>query len=82
VLWLDSETGIAVRESGHLAKSPSVLVKRIHLTRVNDLDNGRIATRITHVAVEMRLVGRAQLVILERPTSEELTERTVAGGGQ
>jgi hypothetical protein len=31
-LWLDSETGIAVRESGYLAKSPSIFVKRINLT--------------------------------------------------
>ena len=67
VLWLDGETGVALRESGYLAKSPSSFVKRINLTRESDLDNGSVTVRITHVAVEMRLVGRAQLVILERP---------------
>ena len=67
VLWLDGETGIAVRESGYLAKSPSVFVKRINLTRENELLNGTIAERITHIAVETRLIGRAQLVIVERP---------------
>jgi hypothetical protein len=60
VLWLDRETAIAVRESGYLAKSPSVFVERINLTRENDLHNGTIAERITHVSVEMRLFGQAQ----------------------
>ena len=62
VLWLDGETGIVVREFGYLAKSPSVFVKRINLTRENELNNGTIAKRITHVSVETRLIGRAVLV--------------------
>jgi hypothetical protein len=82
VLWVDSETGIAVRESGYLAKSPSIFVKRINLTRENELHNGTIAERITHISVETRLIGRAQLVIVERPTSEDTAARGVAEGGQ
>lgn len=77
VLWLDSETGIAVRESGYLAKSPSVFVRRINLTRENQLHDGIIAERITHISVETRLIGRAQLLIVERPAREEASE-----GGQ
>jgi hypothetical protein len=82
VLWLDSETGIAVRESGYLAKSPSVFVKRINLTRENKLHHGTIAERITHVSVEIRLIGRARLSIVERPTLAETAVRGVAEGGQ
>jgi len=82
VLWLDAETGIAVRESGYLAKSPSVFVKRINLTRENELHNGSITERITHIAVETRLIGRAQLVIVERPTSAETADRGVVEDGQ
>jgi hypothetical protein len=78
VLWLDSETGIAVRESGHLAKSPSVFLKRINLTRESKLVNGMVAERITHLSVETRLVGRAQLIIVERPGSEDLASRLTA----
>ena len=78
VLWLDSETSIAVRESGYLAKNPSVFVKRINLTRENELHNGAITGRITHVSIETRLVGRAQLVVVEHPGSGELT---APGGG-
>ena len=74
VLWIDSETGIAVRESGYLAKSPSVFVRRINLTRENQLHNGVVAERITHISVETRLIGRAQLLILERPASEGVSE--------
>lgn len=82
VLWLDSETGIAVRESGYLAKSPSLFVKRINVTRENALHNGTIAEKITHISVEMRLIGRALLIIVERPTSDEATVRSVAKGGR
>jgi len=82
VLWLDGETGVVVREFGYLAKSPSVFVKRINLTRENELNNGTIATRITHVSVETRLIGRAQLVIVERPYSGVLTSGGAAERGQ
>jgi hypothetical protein len=56
--------------------------KRINLTRENELHNGTIAERITHIAVETRLIGRAQLFIVERPTSEETAARGVGEGGQ
>lgn len=82
VLWLDSETGIAVRESGYLAKSPSIFVKRINLTRENELHKGTIIERTTHISVETRLIGRAQLVIVERPTSEDTAARGVAECGR
>ena len=75
VLWLDSETGIAVRESGYLAKSPSAFLKRINLTRENELFKDTVRERITHLSVETRLVGRAQLIIVERPASEDLASR-------
>ena len=80
VLWLDSETGIAVRESGYLAKSPSVFLKRVNLTRENELHNGTIATRITHIVAETRLIGPARLVIVERPASGELAAPRAAEG--
>ena len=79
VLWLDGQTALAVREFGYLAKSPSVFVKRISVTRENDVDNGKVAARTTHVAVETRLIGSAQLVIIERPISEELAAGGVTG---
>ena len=83
VLWLDAESGIAIRESGYLAKSPSVFVKRINLTRENEVRNGKVSQRITHVQVETRLVGRAQLLIVERPFSDAMAAPAAAVvGGQ
>lgn len=73
VLWIDAETGVAIRESGYLAKSPSIFVKRINLTRENELRNGAIDAKITYVSVETRLVGRARLVIVEHPSSDAMT---------
>jgi hypothetical protein len=33
MIWLDSATAVVVRESGYLAKNPSIFVKRINVTR-------------------------------------------------
>ena len=69
VLWIDGETGIAVRLSGHLVKSPSMFLKRVNVTRETFLREGIIETRITHLLIDTRLVGSARLVVVERPTS-------------
>ena len=39
-------------------------------------------SRITHVLVETRLVGRVQLIIVERPTSDEAAAQGTAAEGQ
>jgi len=66
-LWLDSETGLAVRQSGSLVKRPSIFVKRIDVTREISLSDGVIEARITHLSLDLRLVGRAEIVVKERP---------------
>jgi len=67
VIWIDAETGAAVRQSGYLVKKPSIFVKRVDVTRETSLHNGVAESRVTHLAVETRLVGRAELTIHERP---------------
>jgi len=66
-VWLDSETGAAVRQAGHMVKSPSIFVKRIDVTRETSFCDGVAEARITHLSVALRLVGRAELVIEEHP---------------
>jgi hypothetical protein len=67
-LWIDAVTGMAVHQSGHPVKKPSVFVRRIEITRDVSFSEGGIASmRTTHVAVDTRLVGRAELTITERP---------------
>jgi hypothetical protein len=65
-LWLDGD-GAAVRQSGRLVKRPSIFVKRVDVTRETVVKDGLAAVRITHLAVDVRLVGRAELTIEERP---------------
>ena len=69
VLWINGETGMAIRLSGYLVKNPSIFLKRVNLTRENCLRDGIVETRITHLLIDTRLVGSARLVVVERPTA-------------
>jgi hypothetical protein len=69
-LWIDGETGAVVREAGYFVKSPSIFVKRITVTREAVLLDGLAAERITHLSIDTRLVGRAELTIHERPFTD------------
>jgi hypothetical protein len=73
VLWIDGETGVAVRLSGYLVRNPSVFLKRVNLTREASLRAGIVETRITHLLIDTRLVGRARIVVVERPVSDSRT---------
>jgi len=66
-LWLDGETGAVVRQSGYSVKKPSIFVKRVFVTRETALRDGSAEMRVTHLSVDTRLVGRAELIIHERP---------------
>jgi hypothetical protein len=66
-LWLDGETGVVVRQSGYLVKKPSIFVKRVDIARETTLRDGIAEMRVTHLSVDTRLVGRAELTIQEHP---------------
>jgi len=66
-LWIDGDTGAAVRQAGYLVKRPSVLVKRVDVTRETALSEGIAGMRVTHLTIDTRLFGRAELTISERP---------------
>ena len=66
-LWLDGETGAPVYQRGYLVKKPSIFVKRVDIARETTLRDGIADTRVTHLSVDTRLVGRAELTIQERP---------------
>jgi len=70
-LWLDGETGSVVRQSGYLVKKPSMFVKRVDVTRETALRDGSAEMRVTHLSVDTRLVGRAELIIHERPCATQ-----------
>jgi hypothetical protein len=66
-LWLDGETGAAVRQSGKLVKSPSLFVKSIGFTREAVISEGEARMFLTHLSVDTRLVGLADLTVTESP---------------
>lgn len=66
-IWLDGQSGAPVRQSGRLVKSPSLFVKSIGIDRETVLNNGVAQMLLTHLSVETRLVGLADLTVTERP---------------
>ena len=58
-----------LHQSRYLVKNASIFLKRVNLTRENCLRDGIVETRITHLLIDTRLVGRARLVVVERPTA-------------
>lgn len=65
-LWLDAD-GFPVRQSGYLVKSPSIFIKRVNVARETRLHDGVAEARITHLTIDTRLVGKAEITIEERP---------------
>jgi hypothetical protein len=83
LLWIDAATGIAVHQAGHFAKMPSVLIRRIDITRDTSLHDGFSYIRITHAVVYTRLpVGRAELTIVEGPLTASKGEVTSQLAGE
>ena len=62
-LWLDAETCLPVRESGRLAKLPSIFLRRIEFVRDYDIHEGLAFPRSVESTVDTRLVGKAELKI-------------------
>lgn len=69
-LWIDGKTASVVRQCGYFVKNPSVLIKRITVTRETQIRDGLAEERTTHLLVDTRIVGRAELTIHERPCSD------------
>ncbi len=79
-LWIDAGTGLALRLTGYLVRSPSVFVRRVNVTRDTSLHDGVAYARITHVEIDTRLIGRAELTITERPYAPAAVEEIGSGG--
>jgi hypothetical protein len=70
-LWIDSASGLAVRKAGRLVKMPSVFLRRIDVAQDSYILNGEPYLRITNMAIDTRLIGRAELTIRERVCAPE-----------
>jgi hypothetical protein len=63
-LWLDSDTGMPVREAGEFVKSPSVFLKKVEFVRDYEIHDGVSYPSHIESTVDTRLVGKAELSIL------------------
>jgi hypothetical protein len=79
-LWIDHATGIAVHEAGYFVKSPSMFIRRLKITRDVSLRDGVPCLRTTHVDIDIRLAGRAELMITEIPCVHSASAIAVAPG--
>jgi len=62
-VWLDPATGLPVRESGRLVKSPSVFIRKVEFVRDYEIREGvAIPTKLTSYA-DTRIVGRTELSV-------------------
>jgi hypothetical protein len=66
-LWIDAATAVAVHQAGRLVKNPSIFLRRVDVMRDTYTRDGVPYLRITRLAIDTRLVGRAALSITERP---------------
>ena len=66
-LWIDPVTGAPVLVTGYLVKTPSTSVRGIHVASEVTFVDGYPCARTTHMMIETRPVGRAELTIIELP---------------
>jgi hypothetical protein len=60
-------TGAPVLVTGRLAKAPSAHIRGINFSREITFVDGHPGVRTTHMTIETRPVGRAELTIVELP---------------
>jgi hypothetical protein len=79
-LWIDGATGLVVHEAGYLVKRPSMFIRRLTITRDVSLRDGVPYLRTTHLDIDTRLIGRAELTITEIPCVHSISTIAVAPG--
>ncbi len=68
-LWIDQSTGAAVHQDGGVVKRASVFIRQIRITRDSGSRAAAPYLRVTHVDIDTRLAGRAELTIRERAST-------------
>lgn len=62
-IWLDTDTGLTVRESGRFVKSPSVFLKKVFFAREYTIRDGFAVPKLIQTSIETRFWGLAELDI-------------------
>jgi hypothetical protein len=75
-IWIDQATGAMVHQGGRLFSRKSLFIRKITVARDTALRADAPYLRVTHIKIETRLFGPADLIIRERPQ----LDLAVAGG--
>lgn len=75
-LWLDAQSGRPVRETGYFVKSPSIFIRRVTFVR----DYPEDEAQRTELTVQTRIVGDAEMVVVEHPVAEDWQPSEVVAG--
>ena len=62
-LWIDQETGLAIREAGRLVKSPSVFLRKVEFVREYVIQDSRAMPLRTRSLSDTRFWGKAEITI-------------------
>ena len=62
-LWIDSETYLAIRESGRLVGTPSIFLRKVEFVREYQIRDGMAVPHRMESVVETRLIGSAELTV-------------------
>ena len=65
-LWIDAVRGVVRRQAGQLVRVPSLFLRRVSVTRDTVIRGGLARQVTTHLEIDTRLIGRAELTITER----------------
>jgi hypothetical protein len=65
-LWIDESSGAAVHQDGRVVKRASIFIRQIRIMRDSGSRAGLPYLRVTHIDIDTRLAGRAELTIRER----------------
>jgi hypothetical protein len=66
-LWIEPATGAPILVTGYLVKTPSPSIRGINVVREIKFEDGCPYARTTHMMIETRPAGRAELMIVELP---------------
>ncbi len=62
-LWIESRSGLPVREQGEFVKNPSIFLKRVEFVRDYEIHNGVAVPVKVDSQIQTRVAGKAELSI-------------------
>jgi hypothetical protein len=77
-LWIDNATGLVTHLAGRVVKSPSLLLRRVDISQEMQNRDGVTFARETHLQLNTRFAGRADVTIREHTYAAETAAAEVA----